>query len=86
MSRRAANVLIAASVWTLYVWVTRMWNIVQDDDHDAAFKVVHGVLALVSVGFGVAVGVIGWRARRTPRADPSTRGDGFTRPTVEQRS
>ena len=86
MSRRAANVLIAACVWTLYVWVTRMWNIAQDDDHDTAFKVVHGVLALVSVGFGVAVGVIGWRARRARTADRSAGDDGLARTTVEQRS
>jgi hypothetical protein len=86
MSRRAANVLIAACVWTLYVWVTRMWNIAQDDDHDTAFKVVHGVLALVSVGFGIAVGVIGWRARRAQGADTSARNDGLTRSAAEQRS
>jgi hypothetical protein len=64
MSKRAAKVLIAAAIWTLYVWVTRMWNIAQDDEHDTAFKVVHGVIALVSVGFAVAVGVIGWRGLR----------------------
>jgi uncharacterized membrane protein len=68
MSRRAAKVLIAAGVWTLYVWVTRMWNIVQDD-RDFAFKAVHGVLAVISVAFGVAVGVIGWRSLRSRPAE-----------------
>jgi hypothetical protein len=68
MSRRAAKVLVAACIWTLYVWVTRMWNILQDDEHDAAFKTVHGVLAVISVAFGIAVGVIGWRALRAGKA------------------
>ncbi|MCU1430058.1 MAG: hypothetical protein JWL83_4058 [Actinomycetia bacterium] len=64
MSRRAAKVLIAAGIWTLYVWVTRMWNIAHDS-HGFAFKAVHGVLAVISCAFGIAVGVIGWRALRT---------------------
>jgi hypothetical protein len=70
MSRRAAKVLIAAGAWTLYVWVTRMWNIAQDD-HDLGFKLVHAALALVSVVFGVAVAVIGWRALRTAKPAPA---------------
>jgi hypothetical protein len=68
MSRRAAKVLVAASIWTLYVWTTRMWNILRDDEHDAAFKTVHGVLAVISVAFAIAVGVIGWRALRAGKA------------------
>jgi hypothetical protein len=86
MSRRAANVLIAACVWTLYVWITRMWNIVQDNDHGTGFKVVHGALAVISVAFGIAVGIIGWRGRRARTGAPSAGNDGLARPTVEQRS
>ena len=71
MSTRArANVLLAASAWTIYVWVTRMWNIVQDPAHDLGFKVVHGILAVVSVAFAVALAVVGWRMRREERARP----------------
>lgn len=56
MSRRDALVLRAFAGWTVYVWVTRLWNIVRDDDpaHGIAFKSVHAVLAVVSVAFAVA--------------------------------
>ncbi len=67
-TRGRANLLLAASAWTLYVWVTRMWNITRDPTHDVGFKAVHGLLAVVSVAFGVALGVVGWRMRRELRA------------------
>jgi hypothetical protein len=89
MSRRAAKLLVAACVWTLYVWITRMWNIAQDD-HSFGFKAVHAVLAVISIGFGIAVGVIGWRALRAERAGRAQTSagsnDGRARTTVEQRS
>ena len=72
MSRRDAFVLRAFSAWTVYVWVTRMWNILQDDERDAAFKVVHLVLALVSVAFAVAAWSIVSRNRRGQRVDISS--------------
>jgi hypothetical protein len=91
MTRRAAKVLVAACVWTLYVWITRMWNIAQDD-RSFGFKAVHAVLAVISIGFGIAVGVIGWRALRVARDTGSSAGnssagnDGASRSAVEQRS
>jgi hypothetical protein len=96
MSKRSAKVLVAACIWTLYVWITRMWNIAQDD-HSFGFKAVHAVLAVISIGFGIAVGVIGWRALRAGRAASAgrTKGaasasagrdDGRTRTPVEQGS
>jgi hypothetical protein len=33
-------------------------------NESTGFKVVHGVLALVSIGFALAIGKIGWDARR----------------------
>ncbi len=69
MSRRDAFVLRAFAGWTVYVWVTRMWNIVRDDERDAAFKTVHMVLALVSVAFAVATWTIVSRNRRRQRVD-----------------
>lgn len=54
MSRRDALILRAFAGWTVYVWVTRMWNIVRDDEHGFGFKAVHMVLAVVSVAFAVA--------------------------------
>ena len=63
MSRRAAGVLVAAGTWTLFVWLTRINNIL-GDDRSTSFKVVHVILAAVSVAFGLAVGWIGLRAWR----------------------
>jgi hypothetical protein len=67
VTRRQSYVLIAAAVWTLYVWISRI-VIMSGQDDSVAFKVVHGILALVSIGFGLAVGKIGWDARRAAKA------------------
>jgi hypothetical protein len=66
--RSRSTLLLAAAAWTIWVWATRIWNIVSDPAHDAAFKAVHSLLALVSVAFGIAIGVIGLRMRREARA------------------
>jgi hypothetical protein len=76
VSRRQSRILIAAAVWTLYVWISRI-VIMSGQDDSVGFKVVHGVLAAVSIAFGVAIGKIGWDARRDLRrsadrpADPA---------------
>ncbi len=72
MSRRDAFVLRAFAGWTVYVWVTRMWNIVRDGERDFAFKAVHMVLALVSVAFAVAAWSIVSRNRKRERVDISS--------------
>jgi hypothetical protein len=64
MSRRQAYLLIAACIWTLYVWITRI-VIISGQDQSAGFKVVHGVLAVISIAFGLAIGRMGWRAIRS---------------------
>lgn len=66
MSWRAALVLRAFAVWTVWVWGTRIWNILQDADHSVGFKVVHSLLAAVSVVFAVATWFIVRRVRRQP--------------------
>jgi hypothetical protein len=63
-SRARSNLLLAAAAWTVYVWVTRMWNIARDSEHSFGFKAVHGVLAVISLAFAVAIAVIGLRMRR----------------------
>jgi hypothetical protein len=68
MSRRAAFVLLAAAAWTLFIWITRISNIVGDDERSTSFKVVHVVLALISVAFAIAIAWIGLRALRARRA------------------
>ena len=56
MTRRQAVVLRGFALWTVYVWVTRMWNIMRDHTkgHGAGFKAVHAVLAVISIAFAVA--------------------------------
>jgi hypothetical protein len=70
MTRRDANILRAFAAWTLYVWITRLWNIWRDGDRSVGFKAVHTVLAVISVAFAVAA----WRVvnrnrgRNAPKA------------------
>ena len=58
----------AFAVWTVYVWGTRIWNVVGDEGRGFAFKAVHVALALVSVAFAVAAWVVVSRIRRRERA------------------
>lgn len=68
MTRTSRIVLRAFALWTVYVWGTRIWNIVGDDTRTTGFKVVHVGLAAVSVAFAVATWIIvqrtGSRERR----------------------
>jgi hypothetical protein len=66
-TRTRSTLLLAAAAWTIWVWTTRIWNILNDPAHDAAFKAVHSLLALVSIAFGIALGVVGLRMRREAR-------------------
>jgi hypothetical protein len=63
MTRRAAWTLIATGAWTLWVWVTFMW-IIGHQDHPMGFKVVHGIIAVGSIAFGVTAAGIGYRGLR----------------------
>ena len=65
--RTRSTLLLAAAAWTIWVWATRIWNILNDPTRDAAFKAVHSLLALVSIAFAVALGVVGLRMRREAR-------------------
>lgn len=58
--------LIALCAWTLYVWITRLW-IMAGQDQSAGFKVVHTVLALISIAFGLAAGRLGWQRLKRDR-------------------
>ena len=64
-SWRAAWVLIAVCAWTLYVWISRIF-IMAGQDESTGFKVVHGILAAISIAFGLAAGWIGLRRLRRP--------------------
>jgi hypothetical protein len=64
MTRRQANLLIVACAWTIYVWISFIVIQSRQSDTSTGFKVVHGVLAAISIAFGIAVGRIGWQARK----------------------
>jgi hypothetical protein len=63
VTRRVSLLLLAAGAWTLFIWVTRLVNMA-GEDRSAGFLVVHSALAVISIAFGVAVGVVGWKALR----------------------
>ncbi len=58
--RRRAWLLFAAAAWNAYVWLTRL-GIVLDQNRSAGFRLVHAVLIVVSLGFALALAVVGWR-------------------------
>ena len=51
-------------MWTVFVWVVFVRNILRDDTHSTGFKVVHSVLAAISVAFAVAGWIVVHRVRR----------------------
>lgn len=63
MTRRVAVLLLAAGGWTLFIWVTRLVNMA-GEDRSAGFYIVHVALAAISIAFGLALGVVGWKALR----------------------
>lgn len=71
LTSKQSLLLRAFSVWTIYVWVTRIWNIWRDETRDLPFKAVHSVLAVISVSFAVAALVVVQRNRRHAAAPVS---------------
>jgi hypothetical protein len=71
MTRNQRYVLRAFSIWTVYVWVTRIWNILRDSSTSGAFKAVHSVLAVISVALAIAAWVVVTRVQRKERARSS---------------
>ena len=69
MTRRDARLLQAFAGWTIFIWATRIANILRDNDpaHGFGFKAVHVGLAAVSVGLAVAaLGAVARARRRDP--------------------
>lgn len=64
MSRRVAWFLVALCAWTLYVWITRV-VIIAGQDQSTGFKVVHDVLAVISIAFGLGAGYLGIKTLRS---------------------
>lgn len=64
--RGRAWILFAAAAWNAWVWLTRL-GIVLDDRQTAPFRIVHGVLIVVSLAFAAVLAVVGWRMFREAR-------------------
>ncbi len=72
MSRTDALILRTAAAWTVFIWVTRIRNILGDETRSTGFKAVHSLLALVSVAFAVAIWGVASRNRRRARNKSAT--------------
>lgn len=73
MTRTDALILRTAAVWTVFIWVTRIRNILGDDTRTFGFKAVHTVLAIVSVAFAIAIWGVASRGRRRAAEKAATR-------------
>ena len=68
MSRLEALVLRAAALWTIFIWATRIKNILEDPTRSTSFKAVHSALAAVSIVFAFAILYVTSRNRRRSKA------------------
>lgn len=70
MTRREAIALRVTVVWTIWVWVVLVRNMITDHTHGISFRLVHIGLAVISI----ALALITWRiTRRCRRRSSETR-------------
>ena len=50
-------------VWTVFVFAVLIKNMITDDDHAVSFRVVHSVLALISITLAFACWPLARRMR-----------------------
>lgn len=63
--RRRAALLALLGAFQLWMWGTRLWNMVADaGDFPAAFVGVHVALFVTGIGAGIVLGVLAWRQWR----------------------
>jgi hypothetical protein len=75
--RRRGLLLLAVAVWSVWLWGTRIRNLVAGaGDFSAAFVGVHAVLYGVSLLIAAVLAVVGWRMWREARAPRATTGGG----------
>ena len=73
MPSRDRLVLRAFSLWSVFVWGVLVRNMLKDHTHGVGFRVVHIVLAVISIAFAVATWLIASRSARSARSAPSAR-------------
>jgi hypothetical protein len=76
MTKAAVWTLRASAAWSLWVWAVLVRNMLVDHVHSTGFRVVHLVLAVISVAFAVATLVIAQRMTRSLRTQASGAGAG----------
>lgn len=70
--RRRGLVLLAIAVFNVWLWGTRIRNLVADaGDASAAFVGVHAVLFGTSLVLAGVLAVLGWRMLREARRGPT---------------
>jgi hypothetical protein len=75
--RRRGWVLLAIAAWNVWLWVTRIRNLMDGaDDFSAAFVGVHAVLYVGSLALAGVLAVMGVRMLREARAGETARGSG----------
>lgn len=60
-------ILRAAAVWTVVIWLDFTRRILGDSERGTGFKVVHSVLAVISIAFAVAMWRVVMRNRGSKR-------------------
>lgn len=77
--RRRALLLLGVALWSVWLWGTRIRNLVAGaDDFSAAFIGVHAVLYGVSLAIAAVLAVVGvrmWRESREDREGRASQGD-----------
>jgi hypothetical protein len=67
--RRRGWLLVAIAVFQLWLWGTRIVNLLEEvGSFSAAFVAVHALLYVAAIGIGLVVGALGLRFVREARA------------------
>ena len=79
MSSGAKWVVRLAALWSLWVWAVLVRNMLADSTHSTSFRVVHIVLAVISITFAIGLLVIAQRSG-SPRGPERPGGPGPAHP------
>jgi hypothetical protein len=75
LNGRTSLLLLAFAIWSWIIWPTFLKNVWSDPRSFApgptSFFVVHAVLTGLSLVFGTAIGVLGWRGYAAARREGS---------------